>query len=102
MTIYSTSFAKGQVLTGVDTTEYTAPATGLVVLRCLTLAAVSTGSTEGLIWDPSGVVIFDAKSAAQYDSFVWNGRFVMTPGEELNVFAISGNWQFSISGYYLL
>ena len=99
--IYSKSLA---ALFVTDTSVhdlYTAPATGTVVIRDITLICISSGTNQASLRLPGTVIIAFPSIDGGDLEYHKSCRTVMNPGDVLAFEANSGDWCVQISGYVL-
>lgn len=103
--VYSTRFVKS-ALTNANVTYYTVPAGFVAVVRTMTAAWTTTGTTGGVVQ----VLLNGANSwvwvvktpAPDSDSALWDGRLVLPAGELIRAAATaSGTIHLTVSGYLL-
>lgn len=103
--IYSTRFVKS-ALTNANVTYYTVPAGYVAVVRTMTAAWTTTGTTAGVVQ----VLLNGANSwvwvvptaAPDSNSALWNGRLVLPAGELVRAAATAAGSVFlTVSGYLL-
>lgn len=104
MAVYSELLAAGQFASPSLTVVYTAPPTGVVVVRDVVFCA----DTDGV-----GLVYLDVISGSAHttiycanisdgSSYHWQGRQVLLPGDELGVRASDYSlFRFRVAGYLL-
>lgn len=99
--IYSKRLADGSITGSANTTVYTAPAGTTAVVHTITLTPISGTLCNTQVLRNTGAILFSTASGTGLESQVISGRWVLNPGDELNVYCASGTWEYFISGYEL-
>lgn len=102
--VYSVLLAAGVMAAGNALGVYTAPPTGVVVVRDIVLAATGGAGGQAVVEVLSGTDITIIKGvvvAATPVSEHWEGRQVVLPGDVLVVAAPNVAISYRISGYLL-
>jgi hypothetical protein len=99
--IYSTSLAAVFVTDTAVHTIYTAPTTGTVVIRDITLICLSTGTNTCNLRLPGTVIIAIPTLVSPDLEYHKSCRIVMNPSDTLVYQAAGGDWCVQISGYVL-
>lgn len=101
MAIYSKKLAAGFLASGSNVVVFTAPAGVTTVVRCITAFSEASGSSQLIMRLVAIADFFAANATFIEESFLWDGRLVLDPGDELEVQTIGGGWGYTISGYEL-
>ena len=98
--VYSTQFLHGHG-SGVSAV-YTVPANSLVVIRSIALSNVGSGVASGYCFEEAGaVVLAQVGSIAALQTTVFQGRWVIIPGQRFDVHVTAGTLAWNVSGYLL-
>jgi len=101
MSIYSTQLCKGTQAVSTTATLYTAAAGNTVVIRQITLQ-INDANGGGCILEEGGVGIATLPNGiAQNVATSFTGRWVMNPGETIQLITGLSATKFHISGYVL-
>jgi hypothetical protein len=99
--VYSTRLAAGTITAGTTDHVYTVPSGVTVVVRDFTCGAQSAPANS-IAFNLSGVAeLFSPENVNQFRTAHEEGRWVLNPGDVIDVDAIAGNWSYCISGYVL-
>jgi len=75
------------LLTATNTVYYQAPAGFVVSVKCMTLGWITSGTVDGvstvLTGSANGVIWSPPFKAAERASALWNGMFVLEPGDTI-------------------
>lgn len=73
------------LLPATNTLLYTAPANFVTVIKCMTMGWITSGTVDGvstvLTGAANGVIWSPAFKATERASALWNGMFVLEPGD---------------------
>jgi len=94
------------LLTASNTVLYTGPAGFVTVIKCMTLGWITSGSTDGvstvLTGNANGVIWSPAYKAAERNSALWNGMWVIEPGDTVRASTTAtGTVYLMAAGYQL-
>ena len=104
MAVYSVLLAAGLVPSDSAVIVYTAPASGVVVVRDLVVTSQTVAAgllsfmvVSGSVWTP----IYKVRVSDNFITYQWQGRQVLEPGDEIQVATSDGGVRYRISGYLL-
>lgn len=100
--IYSAQLAKGSVSAGALTDVYTAPATGITIVRDIRLTPLGGSPNAGYVILDSGENVFAYQDQASGLTIGVELRVVLLPADVVQVLAVTQSMQYIISGYVLV
>lgn len=99
--VYSSLLARGAQVGGTFSTVYTAPSGVTVVVRDVILAQANAG-TATIVVSAGGFFLVSIESVdVQYQTYHFDMRAVLAPGDDIVVDAVAVDWTFWLSGYVL-
>jgi len=101
MAIYTVRFGNAYKNGAGSVTVYTAPTGVTSVLRDLCVSTDSAGVPIAVINDSGTGPIFFCEGTGASETFHWEGRQVILPGESLVLAVNNGEWWALATGYHL-
>ena len=94
------------LLTATNTEYYAAPAGFVVAVKCMTMGWITSGATDGvstvLTGVANGVIWSPAFKATERGSALWNGYFVLEPGDKIRASTqATGSVYLYVAGFVL-
>ena len=99
--IYSVLLGRGNQGAAGIFPVFTAPAVGVIVVRSIALLLYN-GTTAGQIYSTAGAALAYLNGVGGTTTYqLYNGRWVLTPSDQINIQLVGGGGQWFISGYDL-
>lgn len=99
--IYSVNLAEGSQAAGTAATVYTSPGGVTIVIRQITIAAITLAAGQCIVTRGGAPILLEATNTRLYETFPLECRYVLAPGTAIEVNAIVGGWSYEIDGYSL-
>lgn len=97
--VFTKLLARGGQPPTSGSTIYTAPSAGTIVVRCIAIVTYALGPATWTVGVPSVADLCAGTSLGLDSASVNNGRWVLEPGDELQMVVSGGDVSYYISGY---